>query len=132
MELLKIVVVMDEFVYKALYDYYHALELKGYLPYSVSENLLILCFYYRYLSEDYRGLLSKEDYDSIGMALNCLYGTNCLIPYPDYLKMSKLKLGEATELSQRIRNLEDTTVLKSEALTQAVENQSDVIFVVEE
>ena len=36
----------------------------------------------------------------------------CLIPYPDYLKMGKLHLGEVTELAQRVKNIEDTEVVK--------------------
>ena len=36
------------------------------------------------------------------MALDCLFGSTCLIPYPDYLKMGKLHLGDMTEVSQRI------------------------------
>ena len=31
---------------------------------------------------------------------------------PDYLKMNKLNLGSTTELAQRIKNLEDTDVVK--------------------
>jgi hypothetical protein len=62
---------------------------------------------------DYRGLLEKEDYMVIEKALNCLFGSSCLIPYPDYLKMNKLHLGEMTELAQRVKVIEDTPVLKA-------------------
>ena len=85
---------MDEIVYEALYKYYHALELKGYMSNIQSYKLLILSFYMNFISNDYRGIISKEDYSLIEKALNCLYGTSCLIPYPDYLKMGKLRLGE--------------------------------------
>jgi len=103
---------MDEIVYEALYKYYHALELKGYMSNIQSYKLLILSFYMNFISNDYRGIISKEDYSLIEKALNCLYGTSCLIPYPDYLKMGKLRLGELTELVQRVKALEDTNVVK--------------------
>ena len=79
--------------------------------------------------EDYRGILSREDYGLIEKALNCLYGNNCLIPYPNYLKMGKLNLGAMTEMAQRVKKLEDTDVLKLGA--EELEG-SDVEVVVEE
>lgn len=71
---------------------------------------------------------------TIERALNCLFGANCLIPYPDYLKMGKLKLGEMTELAQRVKTLEDTNVMKvmHNAEYDPETCQSDIIFVPEE
>lgn len=103
---------MDEILYEALTKYYHALELKGYMSKSHSVKLLILCFIRDFMLNDYRAVLGKEDYCLIERALDCLYGTSCLIPYPDYLKMGKLHLGEVTELAQRVKNIEDTDVVK--------------------
>lgn len=103
---------MDEILYEALTKYYHALELKGYMSQSHGVKLLVLGFYRDFMLHDYRGILSKEDYHLIEKALDCIYGTSCLIPYPDYLKMGKLHLGEITEISQRLKNLEDTEVVK--------------------
>ena len=99
---------MDEILYNALSKYYHALELKGYMPVSHSHKLLVLIFFYEFLFKDYRGRLKKEDYCLIERALDCIYGTSCLIPYPDYLKMGKLHLGEITEMIERIKSIEDT------------------------
>lgn len=103
---------MDEIVYESLSRYYHALEMKGYMAYGESVKLLLLVFYKDFVFHDYRGLLSKEDYQYIEKALNCLFGSSCLIPYPDYLKMGKLYLGEITEMAHRVKNLEDTSVVK--------------------
>ena len=103
---------MDEIIYNALTSYYHALEKLGYMSNSQAQKLLLLIFYKDFVFNDYRGLISKEDYQLIERALNCLYGTTCLIPYPDYLKMGKLHLGEVTELAQRVKNIEDTEVVK--------------------
>lgn len=103
---------MDEIIYNSLVRYYHALELKGYMSHSHAEKLLVLIFFRDFVFHDYRGLLTREDYHLIEKALDCLYGSTCLIPYPDYLKMGKLHLGEMTEMAQRVKTLENTPVLK--------------------
>jgi hypothetical protein len=100
-------VVMDDFLYSVYARYYNALEKTGYMSYANSEKLLVFSFILNYVFNDYRGLLSKEDYHLIDNALNCLYGTTCLIPYPDYLKMGKLCLGDISELAYRLKNVED-------------------------
>jgi hypothetical protein len=104
---------MDNMVYQSLMSYFHVLELKGYMSFPQVQKLLVLCFYRDFVFQDYRGILTKDDYRLIEQALDCLYSSTCLIPYPDYLKMSKLHLGEMTEMAQRVKTLEDTEVLKS-------------------
>ena len=104
---------MDSIIYDALSSYYHALELKGYMSNSHAMKLLLLIFYRDFVFHDYRGLISRDDYLLIERALDRLWGSTCLIPYPDYLKMGKLHLGEITELASRVRTLEDTDVLKA-------------------
>lgn len=99
---------MDKMIYESLRRYFHTLELKGYMSYPNVEKLLILIFFKDFMSHDYKGILTYEDYHIIEKALNCLYGTTCLIPYPDYVKMGKLHLGEITELADRVKYLEDT------------------------
>ena len=106
-------VVMDNVVYNALSSYYNVLEKTGYVNYSQMEKLLILCFYRDFTLQDYRGLINKDDYHLIEKALDCLYGSTCLIPYPDYLKMGKLHLGEMTEVLERVKKVEDTKVVKN-------------------
>lgn len=125
---------MDEILYNALSGYYHALELRGYMPKTHSDKLLVLAFYRDFMFHDYRAVLSKSDYRLIEEALDCLYGTSCLIPYPDYLKMGKLHLGEMTEIAQRLKNLEETDVVKViHNLNDAEDNlDSDICFVAEE
>ncbi len=121
---------MDEILYNSFTSYYNALGKLGYIPYSQVNKLLVLCFYRDFVFKDYRGILNKDDYRLIEKALDCLYGTTCLISYPDYLKMGKLHLGNMTEMAQRVKNLEDTEVLKS--FTSEVESDSDIVVTVEE
>ena len=122
---------MDELVLSSISSYYHTLEKIGYLSYSHVMKLLLLLFYRDFVFEDYRGFLSREDYLLIERALNCLFGTTCLIPYPDYLKMGKLHLGEMTELAQRVKTIEDTDVVKVIHDTED-DGQSDIIVTVED
>lgn len=121
---------MDNIVYETLSSYFHALEQTGYLSYSHVRKLLVLCFYRNFVLHDYRGLLSRDDYRLIEQALDCLWGSSCLIPYPDYLKMGKLHLGEMTEMAQRVKTLEDTEVLK--AFDAEDSTGSDIIITAED
>lgn len=121
---------MDEILYNALTKYYHALELKGYMANSHTVKLLILIFFRDFVFRDYRGLITKEDYHLIEKALNCIYGSTCLIPYPDYLKMGKLYLGEMTEIAQRVKTLEDTPVLKLLDTEDAESNPNSDVLVI--
>lgn len=125
---------MDDILYEALTKYYHALEVKGYMSKTHSTKLLVMTFYRDFMFNDYRALLSKRDYCLIERALDCIYGTSCLIPYPDYLKMGKLHLGEMTEMAQRIKNLEETEVIKAIHDLNSVNGntQSDVLIMAEE
>ena len=101
------------------------------MPYSEMQKLMILGFYKDFVYGDYRGILSKDDYLLIERALDCLYGSSCLIPYPDYLKMGKLHLGQATELANRLKVLEETEVLKAKDFDEE-DMESDIVILAEE
>ena len=117
---------MDEYLYNSLSHYYKALGKLGYYKYADVKKLLVLIFYNDFVYNDYRGLITRADYLLIEKALNCLFGTSCLTPYPDYLKMGKLELGKMTELASRVKALEDTNVLKSINADDTVD--SDIII----
>lgn len=108
---------MGETVYESLSAYYDALSKLGYMSQDKGNSLLLLSFFNEFVYNDYRGVISREDYKVIERALNCLFGSNCLIPYPDYLKMGKLHLGEMTELAYRVKKLENTEVIKATDLS---------------
>ena len=104
---------MDNIIFNTITDYYKVLQRRGYHSYKDVKRILVLSFYRNFVMSDYRGLISREDYSYIERALNCLFGSTCLIPYPDYLKMGKLHIGEMTEMAQRVKTLEETEVLKA-------------------
>ena len=120
---------MDNIIYNAITQYYTALSKLGYYKYGDVFSLLVLCFLRDFVYQDYRGIISKSDYNIIDKALSCLFGSNCLIPYPDYLKMGKLHIGEMTEMAQRVKALEGTEVLK--AFDGNMED-SDIMILAEE
>jgi hypothetical protein len=122
------VVAMDNIILEAINKYYKLLEQLGYCKYSESFSIIVLCFYRDFVFHDYRGILNRKDYHLIEKALECLFGRNCLISYPDYLKMGKLHIGSITELAHRLKTLEDTEVLKP----METENPESDIDIIEE
>lgn len=100
---------MDKVLYDSLCRYFATLAKVGNVSYNSVDKLLVLIFYKHFIYEDYRGNLSKEDYSIIEQALACLFGSTCLIPYPNYLEMGKLHLGDMTEMAHRITNNENHT-----------------------
>ena len=123
---------MEEVVYEALCRYFNTLERTGYLANSEVEKLLVLTFFKDFVTTDYRGLITYEDYRVIEQALNCLFGSTCLIPYPDYLKMGKLHLGDMTELACRVKKIEEEKVVKVIHDTTGFTDDSDVIITADE
>ncbi len=121
---------MDNIVFNAVMQYYKMLGKVGYYQYKDVFRLLVLCFYKDFVFTDFRGNITRKDYHQIELALNCLFGSSCLIPYPQYLKMGKLHIGEITEMAQRVKNLEDTKVLK--LMNPETSSDSDIIISVEE
>ena len=120
---------MDNIVFNTISDYYKILQRRGYHSYADVKKILVLSFYWNFVTSDYRGLIEKKDYSLIERALNCLFGSTCLIPYPDYLKMGKLHIGEMTEMDHRVKTLEDTEVLKAFA---GDNENSDIVILSED
>ena len=52
---------MGEILFEALSKYYHALEIRGYMSKAHSDKLLVMAFYWEFMYNDYRALLSKSD-----------------------------------------------------------------------
>ena len=77
-----------------------------------SNKALVLSFYWDYIYNQPGQILKRDEYMLVEKALDCLYGSTCLIPYPDYLKMGKLHLGQMEEIDARLRAVEETKVVK--------------------
>lgn len=74
---------MEEVLYNSLSRYFERLGQAGYVPYNNVYKLLILSFISEIVDNDYRGYITKDDYPYIEQALDCLFGTSCLTPYPN-------------------------------------------------
>lgn len=73
----------------SLDSYFNTLSQFGYKKQSDLDKLIILLFIEELLTEE-RVLITEEDYRDIDNALNCLYGSSCLIPYPLYINDDSL------------------------------------------
>lgn len=116
---------MDKVLYDSLLRYFTTLAKVGNMSYNSVAKLLVLIFYKHFIYEDYRGNLSKKDYSTIEQALDCLFGSTCLIPYPNYLEMGKLRLGDMTEMVHRITANENHTLVMDNRLT-VIENTKTI------
>ena len=104
---------MERIVYNTICTYTQALEKLGYVADVDTQKALVLSFYWDYIYNMPGHILKRDEYMLVEKALDCLYGSTCLIPYPDYLKMGKLHIGEMTEMAHRVKTLEETEVLKA-------------------
>lgn len=106
-----IVDVMDEITFEAVNKYFTHLSNVGYFSQSNIDKLLLLTFIQEMIDNDFRGLILEEDYDYINKALYCLYGSSCLIPYPDYYNTKRRRtmyIGSISELTHRVEALEES------------------------
>lgn len=100
---------MVKYLYEALCNYFNHLCNTGYIKYSEVEKLLLLSAIHRLVDCDFRGYLNREDYNSINNALYNLYGTSCLVPYPDYYGGKHKRIMytcSISELAHRVDDLE--------------------------
>ena len=101
---------MVNIAYEAVNRYFNHLSNVGYFKQSDVNKLILITFIQELLDQDFRGLVSENDYDAINRALYCLYGSSCLIPYPDYYKNKTngvMYTGSMSELVHRVEALEE-------------------------
>lgn len=70
----------------AVNKYFHTLSNLGYKKDKEVNSLIILLFLEEFLCSPMAQFITEQDYNTIDKALYCLYGTSCMIPYPDYKK----------------------------------------------
>lgn len=70
----------------AVHKYFHTLSNLGYKKYKDVTNLIVFLFLEELLCGTISQFITEEDYNTIDKALYCLYGTSCMLPYPDYKK----------------------------------------------
>jgi len=98
---------MEELLYNAYLRYFTSLGNFGYKSDKEVKKLIFYTFIQELVNTTSIAI-SKEDYKHLENALYCLYGTSCLIPYPDYCENPMfLHLGDVAELSARVDILEE-------------------------
>ena len=81
---------MDKVLNESLTRYFDVLSKLGYTSYSEIGELLVLIFIYDLLENDCKSFITEEEYRIIDNALYCLYGSTCLISYPEYIASTSI------------------------------------------
>ena len=97
---------MDNVVYESIKRYFTSLSMFGYKSYNDTYKLLYIISIRDFIYNDFRGLITEDDYRIIGRSLYNVFGTTCLLPYPQFCKskgMNDLHLGSITELAHMVQ-----------------------------
>ena len=70
--------------------YFNALTQFGYKKQGDVNRLLVYSFIEEMLTGEMRYHITEKDYRTIEQALSCLYGSSCLIPYPQHANEDSL------------------------------------------
>lgn len=68
----------------ALETYFNNLAQTGYMKYDIVLGLLGLLLVDTFLNTDINNYVTEEDYNIMASFLHCIYGKNCLVPYPKF------------------------------------------------
>ena len=75
---------LDNMAYTGVSNYFQALSTFGYKGYKEVNKLLVLLFIEDLLRGPFSLYIDEEDYKTITNVLYCLFGSTCLIPYPEF------------------------------------------------
>lgn len=105
---------MDDLLYNACLRYFTSLVNYGFRSERDVKKLLMYV-YIQELVNTTSIVIPEDDYKHLENALYCLYGSTCLIPYPNYCERPMYAhLGDIAELAARVDKMEDTHVDKSD------------------
>lgn len=76
---------LDDIVEVALKRYYNALEVLGYKDNCSVEKLVVLTYIDDFINSSASKYITEEDRRVIANSLYCMFGTTCLIPFPDQI-----------------------------------------------
>lgn len=84
---------MDRFnnmAYIGICNYFQTLSTFGYKSYGEVNKLITLLFIEDLLRSSFSLYISEDDYRTITRVLYCLFGSTCLIPYPEFYTNTSL------------------------------------------
>lgn len=105
-------------VNSSLNSYFTALSQFGYKKQSDVNKLLIYIFIEELLTGDMRFFVTEEDYKLIEQALSCLYGSSCLMPYPQYSNDANLfgNMPDYSNTGVRITEEKDIRITENDVI----------------
>ncbi len=77
-------IALEDILFEAFQRYYRTLENYGSKDQKSVNSLIVLSWVINFIKK-FRNRLKCEDIKAINEMLSCLYGSNCLIPYPKEL-----------------------------------------------
>ncbi len=83
---------LDKVLQESLDRYFTVLEKTGYIKEEDVDRLQFLIYLQEFLNE-YQYYITEEDYNIIDNIINCLAGKSCLIPYREYIELSRPLVG---------------------------------------
>lgn len=81
---------LDNLAYTGVSNYFQALSTFGYKGYKEVNKLLVLLFIEDLLRGSFSLYIDEDDYKVITNVLYCLFGSTCLIPYPEFAVSTSL------------------------------------------
>ena len=72
-------------VFNGLEKYFKILSKTGYVKYQSVGKLLALSLVECFLNSELNTFITEEDYNIISRFLYCIYGRDCLVPYPKFV-----------------------------------------------
>lgn len=83
---------LDNLAYTGISSYFQALSTLGYKGYKEVNKLLVLLLIEDLLRSSFSLYIDEEDYKTITNVLYCLFGSTCLIPYPEFTVNTSLSI----------------------------------------
>lgn len=91
---------------EALGRYFKTLIHYGYVKLTNLDKLLVLTYVEEILTDRFQVDVSEEEYQEMSKALMCIMGSNCLIPYAQYVNRESDGLVHSYDSQVWMRNTE--------------------------
>ena len=91
---------LTELGFTGLQNYFHALSVFGYKSYKEVGKLVVLLFIEELLNGNLSSYVTDDDYRTLTNVLYGLFGTTCLIPYPEF--KCNVSLNQSLNILPRI------------------------------
>lgn len=99
---------LNNLAYNGINTYFNTLSVLGYKKYSDVKRLLVLLFINDLLRSSFSLYVDEDDYRVIDNVLYCLFGSTCLIPYPEFNVNTSLVLN----LNEDIPRISEDDILR--------------------